>query len=61
MDSETDERVGAVGVSRTSSFLFFSRQNNLIEQNGRRESARRSSQILWEVVSCACRTRRKRS
>ena len=44
MDSETDERVGAVGVSRTSSFLFFSRENNLIEQNGRRESARRRSQ-----------------
>ena len=43
MDSGTDERVGAVGVSRTSSFLFFSCENNLIEQNGRRESARRRS------------------
>ena len=47
MDSETNERVGAVGVSRTSSFLFFSWENNLIEQNGRRESARRRSQNLF--------------
>jgi ferredoxin len=44
MGSENDERVGAVGISRTSSFLFFSRENNLINQNGRRESARRRSQ-----------------
>jgi ferredoxin len=41
MDSETDERVGAVGVSRTSRFLFFSCENSLIERNGRCESARR--------------------
>ena len=39
--SETDERLGAVGVSRTSSFLFFSCENSLVEQKGRRESARR--------------------
>ncbi|MHC2335400.1 hypothetical protein ACVIW0_004689 [Bradyrhizobium sp. USDA 4454] len=32
MDSETAERLGAVGVSRTSGFLFLSRENNLIEQ-----------------------------
>jgi hypothetical protein len=44
MDSETDECVGAVGVSRTSSFLFSSCELNLIEQNGRRESARRRSE-----------------
>jgi hypothetical protein len=43
MVSETDERPGAVGVSLTSSFLFFSIENNLIEQTGRRESARRLS------------------
>jgi hypothetical protein len=36
--SETDERIGAVDVSWTSSFLFFSRENNLIEHKGRRES-----------------------
>jgi len=40
MGSETDERLGAAGVSRTSSFLFLSCENNLIEQEGRRESAR---------------------
>src|SRR5262245_45291582 len=38
--SETTKRLGAVGVSVTSSFLFFSCENNLIEQNARRESAR---------------------
>jgi hypothetical protein len=41
MGSETDERPGAVGVSRTSSFLFVCYENNLIEQKGRRESAHR--------------------
>lgn len=40
MDSETAERVYAVGVSRTSSFLFFSCENNLIEQEDRCESTR---------------------
>jgi hypothetical protein len=40
MGSETDERLGAVCVSRTSSFLFLSCENNLIEQEGRRESVR---------------------
>jgi hypothetical protein len=39
MVSETDERLGAVGVSRTSSFLFLSCENNLIDQRGPRESA----------------------
>ena len=39
MGSETAERLRA--VSRTSGFLFFSCENNLIEQKGRRESARR--------------------
>lgn len=39
MGSESVERLGAVGVSETSSFLFFSRENNLIEQKHRRESA----------------------
>jgi hypothetical protein len=40
MGSETAERLGAVGISRTSGFLFLSCENNLIEQRGRRESAR---------------------
>ncbi len=40
MGSEAHERLGAVGVSRTSSFLFLSCENNLIELEGRRESAR---------------------
>jgi hypothetical protein len=44
MGSQTAERVRAVGDSRTSSFLFFSYENNLIEQKGRRESARCRSQ-----------------
>jgi hypothetical protein len=39
MGSGADERLGAVGVSWTSSFLFVSCENNLIEQKGRRESA----------------------
>jgi hypothetical protein len=43
MRSETAERLGAVGVSGTSSFLLFSCENNLIEYKGRRESARRRS------------------
>jgi hypothetical protein len=43
MGSETAERLGAVGVSGTSSFLFFPYENNLIEQDGRCESARRRS------------------
>jgi hypothetical protein len=46
MDSGIDERVEAVGVSRTSSFLFSSCKNNLIEQNGRRESACRCTPDL---------------
>src|SRR5215831_3563635 len=37
--SEPDERLCAVGVSRTSSFLFSSCKNNLSEPAGRRESA----------------------
>jgi hypothetical protein len=40
MGSETAVRLGAVVVSRTSSFLFFSCENNLIERSGRREPAR---------------------
>lgn len=47
MGSETAERLGAVGVSGTSSFLFFSCENNLIEQEVRRESARRRSPNLF--------------
>jgi hypothetical protein len=49
MGSETAERLGAlgaVGVSGTSSFLFFSCENNLIEREVRRESARRRSPNL---------------
>jgi len=57
MGSETNERLGAVGVSGTSSFLFFSCENNLIEQNGRRESVAVAPGPLWEVDSCACRIR----
>jgi len=34
MGSKTDERLGAAGVSRTSSFLFVPGENNLIEQKG---------------------------
>lgn len=47
MGSETDECVGVVSVSQTSSFLFFACENNLIEQKGRRESARRCSKTSF--------------
>jgi hypothetical protein len=40
MGSETAERLGPVGVSRTSGFLFLSCENSLVAQRGRRESAR---------------------
>ena len=59
MGSETDECERAVGISRTSSFLFFPCENSLIEQNGRRESARGRSLTSKEVDSCACRIRPK--